>query len=330
MDRTVNIDGKQLKLTNLDKVYWPEGYTKGDLLAYYTQVAPILLPYLKNRPITMKRYPNGITGHFFYQKDCPEYAPAWVRTVPIAAESQGKVINYVLIDDLASLLWVVNQGCIEIHAPLSTEDSLQNPNLAIFDLDPAEPATFTDTIDLAMLIKGAMAEFGLKLFPKVSGATGLHIFLPLKPVHPYAEVRTALRFICELIVRHHPGKATLEHRVKDRTGRVYLDYLQNAWGKTMAWVYSVRPEQGAPISCPLTWDELEQGLVRPGQVNLGNYTTRLNKVGDLFAGMLDIEQDLTQILQLAVPAATRSPSKGTGCTVPKIQDPVGPILNKGP
>lgn len=298
MDKIVEVDGRELKLTNLDKQFWPEGYTKGDLLAYYAQVAPIMLPYMQNRPLTMKRYPDGITGHYFYQKDCPEYAPEWIKTAPITSDSQDKVINYVLVEDRSSLLWVINQGCIEIHCPLSTVESLNVPDLAIFDLDPALPAGFDDTIDLALLIKGAMQEFGLQVFPKISGATGLHILLPLNPVHTYAEVRTALRFICELIVQHHPRKATLEHRVKDRTGRVYLDYLQNAWGKNMAWVYSLRPEPGAPVSCPLSWEELEHGLLKPGDINIANLAERIRKVGDLFAGMLDLKQELKPILDL--------------------------------
>lgn len=298
MDKIVEIDNRELKLTNLDKQYWPEGYTKGDLLAYYAQVAPIMLPYIKDRPLTMKRYPNGIEGHFFYQKECPEYAPEWIRTTPIPSDEQGKITNYILIEDQASLLWVINQGCIEVHCPLSTVDSLQVPNLAIFDLDPAEPANYDDTIDLAFLIKAAMQEFGLQLFPKISGATGLHILLPLNPIYTYAEVRTALRFICELIVSHHPQKATLEHRVKDRTGKVYLDYLQNAWGKNMAWVYSLRPEPGAPVSCPLSWEELAQGRLKPGDINITNLTERLQQVGDLYAGILNLKQELKPILDL--------------------------------
>ncbi|HEX3031338.1 MAG TPA: non-homologous end-joining DNA ligase, partial [Bacillota bacterium] len=283
MDKLVNVEGRELKLTNLEKVFWPEGYTKGDLLAYYTQLAPILLPYIRNRPITMKRYPDGITGKFFYQKDCPQSAPEWIPRAPIASDNQDKVIDYVMINDLPTLLWVINQGCIEIHCPLCTYESLNKPDLAIFDLDPAEPAAYEDTVELALLIKGAMAEFGLTLYPKISGATGLHILFSLRPVHTFEEVRSALRFICELIVQHHPAKATLEHLVKNRTGKVYLDYLQNAWGKNMAWVYSLRPEPGAPVSCPITWEELEHGLIKPGQVNLGNFRERLDKVGDLYA-----------------------------------------------
>lgn len=300
MKQVVTVDGRELTLTNLKKVFWPkEGYTKGQLIEYYVTIAPYLLPMLSGRPLVLKRMPDGIKGKFFYQKDCPDHAPDWVKTFPSASESQNKVIDYITADHPATLAWLANLGCIEIHAWLSTVEKPEYPTIAVFDLDPCPPAGFKDTLPLALLIKSALDQFNLRIFPKTSGASGLHLFVPIEPIHTFEEVRKATKFICDLVLQHYPEKATLEHLVKNRTGKVYLDYLQNALGKSMAWVYSLRPEPMASISCPLEWSEIESEQVDPTSFNLLTIGNRIKEKGDLYAEFNSTKQNLKEILKLA-------------------------------
>jgi bifunctional non-homologous end joining protein LigD len=295
----VDIMGKKIELTNLAKMFWPnEGYTKAHLLQYYSSVAHVLLPYLSGFPIVMKRYPDGIKGKSFYQKECPGYAPDWFPTVAISSQSQNKIINFCLINDLADLIWVVNQGCIEMHPWLSSWQKQDYPAAAIFDLDPAPPANFHDVLQVASLLKKVLQEVGLKGYPKTSGATGLHIYLPLNHRYTYNEVRSALANICGLLIRAWPEKCTLERTVSKRAGKVYLDFLQNGRGKTIASVYSVRPFPGAPVSVPLTWEEVDKGGFLPGNFHMKNFRERLKRFGDLFQPVLLDQQDLDQALRL--------------------------------
>jgi bifunctional non-homologous end joining protein LigD len=295
----IQIEGRELLLSNLDKLFWPnQGLTKADLIDYYTGIAPFLLPHLRNRPFTLVRFPDGIEGKFFYQKEAPEHAPDWVTRVKTPVDGGEKYINFVLCNDLPTLVWLANLGCIEIHAWASRLEHLENPDFAVFDLDPAEGASFDDTLEVALLIRAALQEFGLKGYPKTSGSTGLHINIPIRPIHSWEEVKKAVEYVARLLVKVYPERCTVERTVAKRTGKIYLDYLQNGRSKTMAFVYSLRPHSGAPVSTPLTWQEVEQGI-DPKQFNLSTIRQRIKVVGDLYAPLLaEQTQDLYEVLKL--------------------------------
>ncbi len=295
----VQVNGRDLALTNLNKLYWPDdGLHKRDLINYYTGMAPYLLPHLRDRPFTLVRYPEGIAGEFFYQKECPEHAPDWVQRIPVSVDGGDKRINFVLCNDLPTLVWLANLGCVEVHTWASRIGNLENPDFAVFDLDPAPPATFQDALEVALLIRGVLAEFGLMGCPKTSGATGFHINVPLKPVYSFEQVRLAVQYVARLLVRVYPQRCTVERAVSKRQGKVYIDYLQNGRAKTMAFVYSLRPRPGAPVSTPVTWQEVENGL-DPVSFNIRSVPKRVALLGDLYAPLREeSSQELDAILKL--------------------------------
>lgn len=298
METITRVEEREIKLTNLDKLMWPEdGLTKAQLVRYYYAIAPYLLPHMRNRPVVMKRYPDGIYGEAFYQKECPVYAPDWVETYAVA--HARKVINYIVCNDVATLVWLANQGCIEVHCWASRLEEVDCPDLAIMDFDPAEGASFEDVLKIALLFRKALKEFGLEGWPKTSGASGLHIFIPIKAVYPYQVVTESMKFLAELLVKAYPEKTTVERSVPKRKGKVYLDYLQNGRGKTMAFQYGLRPFAGAPVSTPLLWVEVETG-VDARDFNINSILPRLEKYGDLYRGLIDNRQSLDQLLAVAV------------------------------
>ncbi|GAB6180665.1 non-homologous end-joining DNA ligase [Desulfotomaculum defluvii] len=293
----VKIQDKNVKLSNLDKLIWPEGLTKAHLIKYYTDIAPYILPYIKDRPLVMKRYPNGIERDFFYQKECPDYAPDWIKTIPIS--HSDKVVNYITCEDAATLAWLANQGCVEIHAWLSKKDSIEYPDIAIIDLDPGEKASFSDVLEVALVIKKVLDYLKLRGYPKTSGATGIHIFIPLKPVFNFQQVTKAMGLIAKIVVDTFSDKATIERTVAKRDqSKVYVDYLQNTRGKSMAWTYSLRPIPGAPISTPVMWEEIEQLSLLPDDFNLYTIFNRLKFWGDLHHDLLQNPQDISHVLKL--------------------------------
>lgn len=295
-DTNVKVGGREVKLTNLDKIMWPEGLTKAHLVKYYTDVAEYILPLLYNRPVVMKRFPDGLEGESFYQKECPEYAPEWIQRHPV--EHTEKVINYIVCNDIATLIWLANQACIEMHAWLARIENLESPDIAVMDLDPAEGATFADILEIAILVRRVLDEFGLSSFPKTSGSRGLHLFVPIRPSYTWQQVTGAMKYVSEIVTGVYPDKATTERKVDKRAGKVYLDYLQNGRGKTMAFPYSLRPRPGAPVSTPLHWREVEKGDVRPGDFTMKTIFQRLKSEGDVHAGMLTLKQSLDEILKV--------------------------------
>jgi len=295
-ESNVTIDGHQVRLTNLDKLLWPEGLTKAHLVKYYREIAPWLLPHLFNRPLVMKRYPGGLDGEHFYQKECPDYAPDWILRHPV--EHSEKVVNYIICNDIATLVWLANQGTIEMHTWLSRIENVECPDIAVIDLDPAAGTSFNDVLKIALLVKEALAQFSLKSYPKTSGATGLHIFIPIKPLYAYQTVTKAMQYIAELIVKINPQKATIERKIVQRKGKVYLDYLQNGRGKTMAFQYSLRPLPGAPVSTPLYWEEIEELNISPGAYSIYNIFSRIKDVGDIYNEVLSNKQALDTLLGL--------------------------------
>ena len=284
-----------LRLSNLDKPFFPDGYTKGDLIQYYASIAPVLLPHLADRAIVMARYPDGSEGEWFYEKQAPGHQPDWMPLAPIHSEHRGEPIEFVTARDRESLMWLAGMGCIEIHPWLSRTATVATPDFAIFDLDPSEGATWRQTRDVAQLVREVLGRLGLRGYPKVSGATGLHVYVPLDPVHPYRVVRGFVEAVGRLIMVADPDDVTMEWDIAKRGGKVFIDHNQNVGGKTIASVYSVRPRPGAPVSTPILWEELED-LPGPDAFTMTTIWDRLRTYGDLFAPVLRGGQRLDDVL----------------------------------
>lgn len=280
----VTVEGRRLALSNLDKVFWPEeGYTKGELLAYYADSFSYLAPYLKDRPLVVTRYPNGITEKFFYQKNLPAGAPDWITFFPVPTESEKRVINYVICNDLATLVWLVNLGTIELHPWLSRLTNLDYPDFAVFDLDPDPPSGLEEAKDVALTLRQLLLKLGAEPLVKTSGATGLHVYVSLAGTDTYEEVRKFCQVVAQAVAENMPALATVERRVKERQGKVYIDWLQNIKGQTICAPYSVRPLPGASVSTPFTWQQLPTVT---GSNDIMSIRDRLKEQGDLFAPAL--------------------------------------------
>jgi bifunctional non-homologous end joining protein LigD len=289
-------DGRELRLSNLDKVYWPaDGITKGDLLAYYWNVADLLLPHLRDRPLTMKRMPDGLAGEPFYEKQVPAHAPDWLPTAAVPTEEDSRVVEFVLAQDRASLLYVVNLGCIEMHPLHSRAGSLDRPDYAFFDLDPFEPYTYEDVRTVAKLVKVVLDGLGLRGYAKTSGATGMQVFVPLDGTHTHTDAREFVERVGRLVVRAYPEKATMAWPVADRAGKIFIDHNMNRSGANIASVYSLRPMPGAPVSTPLDWEELDDDI-EPGDFRIDNVWERFAD-GDRFAPVLHDKQSLTPAME---------------------------------
>lgn len=264
----------ELRLTNLTKVFWPEnGYTKGDLVTYYFNVALTLLPHVEGRPLTLRRTPEGVNGPYWYEKDAPAYTPEWVKTLDIDADTQDRTITFVSVCDIASLLWVANIGCIELH-PHHTRGPQQDfPTYAVFDLDPFPPAGMGEVKETARLVKVSLDRLGLQSHPKTSGALGMQVYVPLDETDHYDDVRALVTEVCRLIQRAAPELTTLEWEVSKRTGKVFLDANMNRAGASFSAPYSVRAKWGAPIAMPFEWDELD--TIEANQFTLANALDRI-------------------------------------------------------
>jgi bifunctional non-homologous end joining protein LigD len=290
-----------LKLSNLDKPFWPEeGIAKGDLLTYYRDVAPVLLPHLKDRPFTMKRYPDGWKGKFFFQKDAPKHMPDWIPTRRFEVSTrdrppQRRLVDFLLVNDELALLWVVNMGCIDMNTWYSRVDKPERPDWVLFDLDPSPDVGFAETIQVALLIRETLELLNLQSFPKTSGSEGIHILVPVTRRHTFKETREFSEIVAGAIARAHPGLATTEWTRAKRRG-VLIDSNQNGHGKTIASAYSVRPKAGAPVSTPLRWDEVNESL-DPAAFTMDAVLERVAREGDLFEGVLTTKQSLGEALR---------------------------------
>jgi bifunctional non-homologous end joining protein LigD len=286
---------RQVVITNPRKVFWPdEGYTKSDLVAYYETVAPWLLPYLRDRPVVLTRYPDGIGGKSFFQKDAPTWVPAWVRTARIRAESAGRDIAYFMVDDVETLRYVANTGTIPLHLWASRVASVDRPDWLVLDLDP-KGAPFGDVVKVALALRGILERLELPSHPKTSGATGLHILLPLGARYSYEETRTFARLLATLAVEATPAIATIARIVRSRGGKVYVDFGQNAPGQTIVAPLAVRPLPGAPVSCPLRWAEVTARL-DPARFTIRTAPARLEQLGDPLAPVLGEGVDIAAAL----------------------------------
>lgn len=277
---------RRLQLTNLGKPFWPRlGLTKADLLQYYAEVAPYLLPHLRDRAMVMKRYPDGAAGKCFFMKRAPAGRPTWVETCAVAHAS-GSIIDFPMIQDLASLLWVVNLGCIDLNPWYSRCDDIDRPDFLHFDLDPGPGVAFARVRETALVVHEALLALGAPSWAKTSGSAGMHIYVPIVRAPPQKDVWRFAKTFALAIAARHPRLVTAEYRIAKRpAGRVLVDYNQNAWGRTLASVYSPRPTSRATVSAPVTWDEVEQG-VRIEDFTLRDMPARLARVGDLWAPLL--------------------------------------------
>lgn len=280
------LDGHKLKLTNLQKPFWPEeGIAKGGLLRYYAEVSPFLLPHLAKRAMVMKRYPNGAAGKFFFQKRAPEPRPEWLDICSIQHAAAG-LVDFAVVRDLASLLWVVNLGCIDLNPWYARCDDVQRPDYLHFDLDPVQGAGFDRVCETALVVHQALDALKIPNFAKTTGSRGIHVYVPIVRGPTQKEVWTFAKKLAQSLESVRPRLITAEYRVAKRPeGRVLVDYNQNAWGRTLASIYSVRPKPRAPVSTPVTWQEIERGI-EIEDFRLDNVPARLKKVGDLWQPLL--------------------------------------------
>jgi bifunctional non-homologous end joining protein LigD len=279
------VDGHTLSFSNVSKVYWPqEQFTKGDLIEYYTKIADYMLPYLKDRPESLNRHPNGIDGEHFFQKDMGDQIPSWIKTKEIHSESNDKNIRYLLCQNKATLLYMANLGCIEINPWNARIQKIDKPDYIIIDLDPGEN-TFDDVIHTALITKKILDKAGINGYCKTSGASGLHIYIPLGAKYTFEQGKNFAHVIVQLVHEQLPELTSLERSTKERKKKIYLDYLQNRSGQTIAAPYSVRPKEGATVSTPLEWKEVKKGL-HPSQFTIKTIFKRLEQKGDLFKGVL--------------------------------------------
>ena len=293
----LEIGGKPVRLTNLNKIYFPEeSYTKRDLIAYYYQVADCILPFMKNRPLVLQRFPNGIKGDSFYQKDAGPDTPAWMDTHGVVSEERGRDIRYLVAQDLAGLLYLANLGCIEMHPWSSSIGNLENPDYLFFDLDPTEGTDYDTVVEVARAIQKVLDRIEVRVFLKTSGATGFHMYLALEPEYGYEEARTFAEIVARVVAAQIPEKVTLERSTgKRERGEVYLDYSQNAYGRPLATVYSVRPRAKASVSAPVRARELRRGL-RPERFTIKTMPGRLKRAGNLWDGFWEHRQRIEPAL----------------------------------
>ena len=285
-DAVVGVGRRSVRLTNLGKIFWPEaGHTKRALLQYYADVADVLVPHLRDRAMVMKRYPNGIHGKWFFMKRTPPGHPEWLRTCEIRHRS-ASVIAFPVVQDVLSLLWVVNLGCIDLNPWYARCDDTDRPDYLHFDLDPGPAAPFARVRETALVVRDALEEMDMQPLVKTSGASGMHVYVPIVRGPRQKDVWRFAKGLAQRLARDHPELITAEYRIADRPrGRVLVDYNQNAWGRTLASIYSVRPTELATVSTPVTWREVERG-VEIEDFRIDNVPARVRRQGDLWRPLL--------------------------------------------
>jgi bifunctional non-homologous end joining protein LigD len=296
----VEVDGRRLKLSNLGKVLYPEvGFTKGQVIDYYTRVAPAVLPHLRGRPLTLKRYPNGVDREFFYEKECPSHRPEWVRTAALWSRSNEREINYCLADDLPTLVWAANLADLELHTPMSVAEDIKRPTMVVFDLDPGPPAGLLDCARVANWLRELLGQLGLETFPKTSGSKGLQAYLPLNTPVTYDDTKPFARAIAELLEKRHAELVVSRMKKSLRPGKVLVDWSQNDEHKTTVCAYSLRARERPTVSTPVTWEEVDRAREAddPGLITFDSddVLDRYEELGDLFAPVLELEQRLPSL-----------------------------------
>src|SRR5688572_15087552 len=301
---TVTVSGKDVRLTNLRKPFWPErGISKGGLIQYYADVSAVLLPHIRDRAMVMKRYPNGAAGPFFFMKRAPTPRPEWIRTHAIEHDS-GNIIDFPVIDDVPSLLWIINLGCIDLNQWYAKSDDINRPDYVHFDLDPGKGATFDQVRECAVIVKEALETLGMRPLVKTSGSKGMHVYVPIVRGPVQKAVWTFAKALAVELAGRHPALMTSAYKVAKRpAGRVLVDYNQNRWGSTLASIYSVRPTPMATVSTPLTWTEVANGA-RTEDFRLDNVPARIARIGDLWKPLL-ASRGRTDLQKFLAPAPTR-------------------------
>jgi bifunctional non-homologous end joining protein LigD len=300
-DVDARVGREVVPLTSLGRAYWPDdGLTKGDLIRYYYEVSEFILPHLKDRPLIMKRYPAGIRGQSFHQHDVDE-VPRFVRTVALEVEDGGgHEVDYIVGDNLATLLYMANLGAIERHPWHSRTRALERPDWFVFDLDPSEGVRFETICELAVAVREVLRKLGLESYPKTSGSRGLHVYVPVKPVYDYGRIARLAEQVAAVVAGERADIATVERSLRRRPGgTIYVDHMQNARGKSVVAPYSVRPRVGATVSAPVTWDEVARGRITPGDFTIKNVPARIKRRGELFRPVLESRQTLTRAFALA-------------------------------
>jgi bifunctional non-homologous end joining protein LigD len=282
----LTLGGKRVKLTNLDKLFWPKaGITKRQLLQYYADVSGVLLPHVTDRAMVMKRYPNGAEGKCFFMKRAPSPRPDWIETCAIEHES-GNIIDFPMVQDLASLLWIVNLGCIDLNQWYATCDDVDRPDYVHFDLDPVPGASFAKVLESALVVRETLEALEMQPLVKTTGSSGVHIYVPIVRGPLQRQVWTFAKALAQQLAAQHPRLLTAEYRIAKRPrGRVLVDYNQNAWGRTLASIYSPRPKPKAPVSTPVTWQEVERGFAI-ADFRIDNVPARVATLGDLWKPLL--------------------------------------------
>jgi bifunctional non-homologous end joining protein LigD len=308
MDSTIEVQGKQLKLSNLDKVLYPAaGFSKQQVIDYYVRIAPAILPHLAGRPLTRKRYPNGVDEEFFYEKNAPKYRPDWVKTAPIWSEGNHRMVHYILANDLPTLVWLANLAALELHPSLALAKDVTCPTMMVFDLDPGPPANIVQCCRVGLWLREIFEHFGLQSFPKTSGSKGLQIYVPLNTPTRYEFTKTFARALAQLLEQEHRDMVVSDMKKSLRTGKVFVDWSQNDEHKTTVAVYSLRARERPTVSTPVTWEEVEQCLKKKDAnwlvFEAGQTVARVEKMGDLFAPLLKVKQRLPELTQVAASAA---------------------------
>jgi bifunctional non-homologous end joining protein LigD len=299
----VEVQGRKLSLTNLDKVLYPAtGFTKGQVVDYYVRVAPVLVPHLAGRPLTMKRYPGGVDQEYFFEKNAPMHRPDWVKTAPVWSESNKRTINFLLANDLPTLVWIANLASIELHPSLSLSTDITVPTMIVFDLDPGPPANIVQCAQVGLWVRGVFDHFGLQSFPKTSGSKGLQIYVPLNTKTTYEQTKSFAHALARLLEHEHPELVVSDMKKAVRTNKVFVDWSQNDQHKTTISVYSLRAREHATVSTPVTWDEVEQALKKKDAGRLvfeaKAVLARVEKMGDLFEPVQKLKQKLPQLAGL--------------------------------
>jgi bifunctional non-homologous end joining protein LigD len=299
----VDVQGRKLSLTNLDKVLYPAtGFTKGQVVDYYVRVAPYLVPHLAGRPLTMKRYPGGVDQEYFFEKNAPLHRPDWVKTAPVWSESNKRTINYLLANDLPTLVWIANLASIELHPSLSLSTDIATPTMIVFDLDPGPPANIIQCAQVGLWVREVFDHFGLQTFPKTSGSKGLQIYVPLNTKTTYGQTKSFAHALARLLEHEHSELVVSDMKKAVRSNKVFVDWSQNDQHKTTISVYSLRAREHPTVSTPVTWEEVEQALKKKDAMRLvfeaKDVLARVEKMGDLFEPVQKLKQKLPQLAGL--------------------------------
>jgi bifunctional non-homologous end joining protein LigD len=313
----VEVENRKLKLTNLDKILYPAaGFAKGQVVDFYVRIAPVLVPHLKGRPLTMKRYPEGVDQEYFFEKNAPMHRPDWVKTAPVWSEGNRRPINFILCDDLPTLVWIANLASIELHPSLSLAADIAMPTMIVFDLDPGPPANIVQCAQVGLWVRDIFDHFGLQSFSKTSGSKGLQIYVPLNTKTDYEQTKSFARAVARLLEQEHPDLVVSDMKKAVRTNKIFVDWSQNDQHKTTISVYSLRARERPTVSTPVTWDEVEQALKKKHAERLvfeaKDVLARVEKMGDLFAPVQKLKQKLPQLAGLADPETEKGSSVSIG------------------